>query len=158
MGWKKSGLWLAVGFLFALAVIGMNQNSFNPAKFQVTRSPLILDFADQKVRVIGWERDYASISVDVHITRIDIEKMHFAKIESQNGQIRLNKIKKIHAYIMSTWFALEPFKQYKKRINASSILELNEENVYTIHVPRDVPVMVHGRVLQVAGCRIADWK
>lgn len=151
-------LWMGVAFLFALAVIGIEQNTFRLARIDVGKRPLMMDFKDQKVRVIGWERDYAAITVNKGANETEWSKKHFGIIEPQDGKIVFHKIAKNNFYFMDSWVVLLFFKPYQNRYQVINLVELDPKTVLTIRVPRKTVVVIRGKVLEATGCHIKVWQ
>jgi hypothetical protein len=154
--YRKQQLWLWLGgaFLLALAVIGMSQNTFRLARINVGNHPLVMDFKDQKVRVIGWERDYAAITVDKQTSNIEFIKKHFGIIKPQDGKIVFKKIAKNNFYFMDSWVVLLFFKPYQNRYQVINLVELHPKTVFTVKVPHKAAVVIRGKVLEATGCRV----
>jgi hypothetical protein len=147
-------LWIGVAFLFALAVIGMEQKTFKLARINVGKRPLVMDFKDQKVRVLGWDRDYAAITVNKQASSTEFIKKHLGLIEPQDGKIVFKKIAKNNFYFMDSWVVLLYFKLYRDRYQVINLVELHPKTVFTIKVPRKTGVVIRGKVLETTGCRV----
>jgi hypothetical protein len=158
MDWRKTNIWLIGGFLISLAIIGMNQSSFNPGRFPVIKNKLTLDFLDQRVRVIGWACNYAAISVDrYHAVDRGLSKIQFAVLREQNGEIRLRPVSNDY-YNIESWLPLSLFKRYREHLAASDLILLNSQNLFTVRVPRKTLVIIRGKVVKATGCRIVQRK